>query len=325
MSRRRQGGPAPGYSRRAVVGLGLAATTGVLPLTDAPPAAGPSETGAGAGGSRAGNGASRGADARHADAETALPAPAPARGDDTSLTCGVPDAPAFLAVFHGSGLITNEYAHRHPGAADARTHPDWTVTSGSLFADRGDAWSGVPDGLSPDPLSRLHTGSSVLRAVTVRRDFADTVVRTRVLLRPPGTTARTPATDWDGGHLWLRYRSPQELYALSFRRRDGLVVIKRKCLPPDAPDAPDGTEGTYTTLAQAHCAIPYDTWHSVEGRVRTTAEATVRLRLLVDGRTVAEAVDTAPGALTGPGGVGVRGDNTELRFTAFTAVPCPAP
>ncbi|MGW2842382.1 hypothetical protein ACWCWD_31895 [Streptomyces sp. NPDC001493] len=317
MSRRRQGGPAPGYSRRAVVGLGLAATAGVLPLTDGPPAGGPSETGAGAGGPR-------GADARGAEAGAALrdPAPAPARADGTPLTCGVPDTTTFLATFPRSGLITNEYAHRHPGAADARTHPDWTVTSGSLFADRGTAWSGVPDGLSPDPLSRLHTGSSVLRAVTVRRDFADTAVHTRVLLRPPGTTARTPATDWDGGHLWLRYRSPQELYALSFRRRDGLVVIKRKCLPPGADD---GAEGTYTTLAQAPCAIPYDTWHPVEAQVRTTAEATVRLRLLVDGRTVAEAVDTEPGVLTGPGGVGVRGDNTELRFTDFTALPCPAP
>ncbi|MGW2277641.1 hypothetical protein [Streptomyces sp. NPDC001770] len=308
MSRRRQEGPVPGYSRRAVVGLGLAATTGVLPLTDGPPA------GAGTGEGGAGGGGRRGPEAHNAEA--ALPAPAKA----APLTCGFPDVPAFVAVFPGSGLITNEYAHRHSGAADARTDPDWTVTSGSLFADRGSAWSGAPDGLSPDPLSRLHTGSSVLRAVTVRRDFADTAVRTRVRLRPPGTTARTPATDWDGGHLWLRYRSPQELYALSFRRRDGLVVIKRKCLPPGAAD---GTEGTYTTLAQASCAIPYDSWHPVEAQVRTTAEATVRLRLLVDGRTVAEAVDTEPGVLTGPGGVGMRGDNTELRFAAFTAVGCP--
>ncbi|MFF7362774.1 hypothetical protein [Streptomyces sp. NPDC008125] len=328
MSRRRQEGPAPGYSRRAVVGLGLAATTGVLPLTDGPSAGGSSETGAqtgaGTGADWAGAGGPRGAEARDTEGETALqaPTPAPARTGRTSLTCGVPDATTFLAVFPRSGLITNEYAHRHPGAADARTHPDWAVTSGSLFADRGTAWSGVPDGLSPDPLSLLHTGSSVLRAVTVRRDFADTAVHARVLLRPPGTTARTPATDWDGGHLWLRYRSPQELYALSFRRRDGLVVIKRKWLPPGAAD---GTEGTYTTLAQAPCAIPYDTWHLVEAQVRTTAEATVRLRLLVDGRAVAEAVDTGPGVLAGPGGVGVRGDNTELRFAAFTAVPCPAP
>ena len=44
-----------------------------------------------------------------------------------------------------------------------------------------------------------------------------------------------------------------------------------------------------TTLAQAPCAIPYDTWHPVEAQVRTAADATVRLRLLVDGRTVAEA------------------------------------
>ncbi|WP_328719328.1 hypothetical protein OHT52_07360 [Streptomyces sp. NBC_00247] len=309
MIRRGEGPSAPGYSRRAVVGLGLAATAGVLPLTDDPPA------GAGAG---ARPGLPGGADARNDH----VPAPPPVRAAATAVTCGVPDAAPFVAVFPGSGLLTNEYAYRHPDADDARTDPDWSVTSGSLFADAGTAWSGIPDGLSPDPASRLHTGSSVLRVVTVRRDFADIAVRTRALLRPPGTTARTPATDWDGGHLWLRYRSPQELYALSFRRRDGLVAIKRKLLPPDAPE---GTEGTYTTLAQARCAIPYDSWHDVEAQARTTASATVLLRLLVDGRTVAEAVDTGPGVLTGPGGAGVRGDNTELRFTAFTAVPCPAP
>ncbi|MGW0856308.1 hypothetical protein, partial [Streptomyces sp. NPDC002690] len=258
----------------------------------------------------------RGVDARDGGAP-----PPPVRAAEAPSTCGVPGAAVFAAVFPGSGLITNEYAYRHPGAADARTDPDWSVTSGSLFADGGAAWSGVPDGGSPDPVSRLHTGSSVLRVVTVRRDFADTAVRTRVLLRPPGTTARTPATDWDGGHLWLRYRSPQELYALSFRRRDGLVTIKRKLL---SPGASEGTEGTYTTLAQGRCPLPYDTWHHVEAQARTTTEDTVLLRLLVGGNTVAEAVDTAPGVLTGPGGVGVRGDNSELWFSAFTALPCPA-
>ncbi|MFD6421661.1 hypothetical protein [Streptomyces sp. NPDC060198] len=312
MIRRGEGRSASGYSRRAVVGLGLAATVGVLPLTDDPPA----ETGAGGPG---------GTGARNDH----VAAPPPARAADTAVTCGVADAAPFVAVFPGSGLITNEYAHRHHGAPDARVDPDWSVTSGSLFADRGAAWSGIPDGLSPDPASRLHTGSSVLRAVTVRRDFADTAVRTRVLLRPPGTTDRTPATDWDGGHLWLRYRSPQELYALSFRRRDGLVAIKRKLLLPGSAEGEgvegEDVEGVYTTLAQARCAIPYDSWHDVEAQARTTAPATVLLRLLVDGRTVAEAVDTGPGVLTGPGGVGVRGDNTELRFSAFTAAPCPAP
>ncbi|MCX5399842.1 hypothetical protein [Streptomyces sp. NBC_00102] len=312
MIRRREGrSSAPGYTRRAVVGLGLAATAGVLPLTDAPP------PGAGTGGARVADDLARVADGRNDEAAFAAPVRAAA-----APVCDASDAGTFTAVFPRSGLITNEYAHRHPAAADARTDPDWSVTSGSLFADRGAAWSGVPDGFSPDPLSRLHTGSSVLRAVTVRRDFADTAVRTQVLLRPPGTTARTPATDWDGGHLWLRYRSPQELYALSFRRRDGLVVIKRKLL---LPGSVEGAEGVYTTLAQARCAFPYDTWHHVEARALTTAPSTVRLLLLVDGRTVAEAVDTGPGVLTGPGGVGMRGDNSELRFTAFTAVPCRAP
>ncbi|WP_405457026.1 hypothetical protein OG786_08745 [Streptomyces sp. NBC_00101] len=312
MTREPDGGPALRHARRAVLGLGLAAVGGLLPLTDAP-RAGPGAGGAKGEGVRAAGPGVPLPDDRAGDGGPARPA----RTVDTASTCD--GVPGFTAVFPGSGLITNEYAHRHPDAADARVDPDWSVTSGSLFADRGAAWSGVPDSLSPDPLSRLRTGSSVLRVVTRRRDFADTAVRTRVRLRPPGTTARTPATDWDGGHLWLRYRSPQELYALSFRRRDGLVVIKRKRLPSGAAD---GAEGEYTTLAQAPFALPYDTWHQVEAQACTTAEASVLLRLRVDGRTVAEAVDTGPGVLSGPGGVGVRGDNSELRFTAFTAVRC---
>ncbi|MEU5183383.1 hypothetical protein [Streptomyces longwoodensis] len=232
----------------------------------------------------------------------------------------LPGTRPFVPLFPHRGLVTNEYAYRHPGAADARTSRDWTVTSGSLLSRWGCGWSGVPDGDTPDPASRLHTGSAVLRAVSGRRDFGDVTLLSRFFLRPPGETPRTPATAWDGGHLWLRYRSAQELYALSFCRRDGTVALKRKAPPAGAAA---GTEGLYTTLAQARAPLRHDTWHQVVAQAVTTAAGSVLLRLQVDGRTVVRAEDTAPGALSGPGGVGVRGDNTELYFHGFAAVPSP--
>ncbi|WP_299541416.1 hypothetical protein [uncultured Streptomyces sp.] len=222
--------------------------------------------------------------------------------------------PPFYAAFPLDGLVTNEYAFRHPDTPDARLHEDWTVTSGSLFAHRGAGWSGIPDGLSPDPASRLATGSAVLRVVTSRTDFVDVTAGGLFALRPPGSTPRTPATEWDGGHLWLRYRSPQELYSFSFSRRDGTVAIKRKA-PPAGTD-----EGVYTTLAQTVLPFRYGAWHHVTARAKNTASRSVRLHLQVAGRLVLEAEDTAPGSLTGPGAAGVRGDNTELFFRTLTVM-----
>lgn len=221
--------------------------------------------------------------------------------------------PPFLPFFPLRGLVTNEYAFRHPHAPDARVDRNWTVTSGSLFGRWGCGWSGVPDSLSPDPASRLRTGSAVLRVVTVRTDFENVTVRGQFHLQRPGSTARTPPTDWDGGHLLLRYQSPQELYAVSFSRRDGAVTIKRK-----AP--PTGTgEGVYTTLAKATSPFAYGACNRVAAQAATTGSCSVVLRLWMAGRLILQAEDTAPGRLAGPGAVGVRGDNTELLFHNLAA------
>ncbi|MFE4450355.1 hypothetical protein [Streptomyces sp. NPDC056796] len=250
------------------------------------------------------------------------PADAKAPGGPPSAGTPWPPAPGgdaggrFRPAFPVDGLVTNEYACAHPDAGDARVSRDWVATSGSLFARWAFGWTGVPDGEAPGPDSGLHTGSSVFRLVTRRRDFADTTVRCWVFLRPPGTTGRTPARDWDGGHLWLRYRSPQELYALSFRRRDGTVALKRK---HPAPGAPPDREGVYTTLATAGHALDYGRWHLVTGTVNGCRDDRVRIALSLNGRTVLETEDGAPGGLTTAGGVGLRGDNTEMAFFGFTA------
>ncbi|MEV7105284.1 hypothetical protein [Streptomyces atroolivaceus] len=223
--------------------------------------------------------------------------------------------PLFRPALPVDGLVTNAYAHGHPGAVDARISPDWVVTSGSLFAHWAIGWTGTPDGDAPGPGSAPHTGSSVFRLVTRRRDFGDTTVRCRVFLRPPGATGRTPARDWDGGHLWLRYHSAQELYALSFRRRDATVVLKRK---HPAQGRPVEGPGVYTTLATAEHALEYSRWHQLHATVHGQDDE-VRIVLSLNGRTVLDAEDRTPGRLVTPGGVGLRGDNTEMAFFGFTA------
>lgn len=229
-----------------------------------------------------------------------------------------PRTPPFTAHFGSSGLVTNEYAYRTPSAPDAHDDPDWSVTSGSLFARGGDGWTGLPDGGETGADSHRFTDSAVFRLVTHRRDFADTEVRCSVTTGRPVTTERTPAQDYDGGHVWLRYHSPEELYALSFRRRDGLVVVKRK-IP--ASDAAAANGGDYATLAQARYAVPYGSPHEIRASAQNLSSGAVRLRLAVDGKTVLSTDDHTPGPLRTPGGVGLRGDNSELTFGGFTANP----
>lgn len=63
----------------------------------------------------------------------------------------------------------------------------------------------------------------------------------------------------------MRYHSPQELYALSFRRRDDTVAMLRK-LPSTGRDAVNG--GTYTT------PVPEGRFVAVASRIGLRADNT---------------------------------------------------
>ena len=116
----------------------------------------------------------------------------------------------------------------------------------------------------------------------------------------------------DGVHVWLRYRSPQELYILAVNRRDGALQIAKK--------TPGGVQngGTYHVLARLRAGtypIPFDRWQQVAASAVNDGEGSVELRLLIDGVVALEAVDD--GSVGGPpllraGRVGIRGDNTEF-------------
>lgn len=223
--------------------------------------------------------------------------------------------PEFRPRFGADGLVTNEWAFRNPHRPKAHESSDWVATSGSLFARGGLGWTGRPDTGETGPDSDTADDSAVFRLVSRRRDFGPVAVSFLVRLQPPITTARTPQKDWDGAHIWLRYHSPQESYALSFRRRDGAVVIKRKVPSHDA-SAVEG--GDYTTVAEGRHAISYGDWHRVEAHAVNTFSG-VRLRLMINGKEVLHTVDDTPGPLTTPGGVGLRVDNSELWFGDFLA------
>jgi hypothetical protein len=212
------------------------------------------------------------------------------------------------------GLITNDFSHWNPNSAEASASPSWEMTSGSLFARGGEAWTGSPDGCSSaSPHSSPCTASAVFRLNTVRHDFGDVTVSLDVVNQRLLSTSRTPAVAWDGIHLWLRYQSEYSLYAVSFNRRDGHLVIKKKC--------PGGSEngGTYYELGAGELSgfpIPFGAAQRVAATVANGPGGTVVVSLSRNGSTLISATDSGLGCapITAPGAIGVRGDNDEFSF-----------
>ncbi len=201
------------------------------------------------------------------------------------------------------GLIAAEGT---PGSDDG----NWDVTSGSLFRAAGAGWTGHPDaGGNPGA-----TGSAVFRMVSVDRGFGDLDMSVVLSVDELVETPRTPAQDYDGAHVWVRYRSDRELYAVSVDRRDGTMIIKKKC------PGGDSNGGTYYDLSPSlpDVPIPQRQWQHVTVSVRDLPNGTVHISAARDGVAI-EATDSGIGcpALRGDGGVGVRGDNAELRFASI--------
>lgn len=178
--------------------------------------------------------------------------------------------------------------------------PHWLVTSGDLAVRAGAA----------------ETASAVFRAVTRRRDFRDAEVSFELLNRGLAQSPETPATDWDGVHVFLRYQSQFHLYYASVNRRDNTVVIKKK-----TPGGPSNG-GTYHDLsARVPYPVPYGRLQRVRATIRDEGAAVV-IEAYVDGKLVVSARDTgrvggAP--IRAPGRVGVRADNAAISLDRFAA------
>lgn len=232
---------------------------------------------------------------------------------------------------HGVDMLTG-LPHDGLVAADAggpQVGGSWVVTSGSLLTRDGNLWSGRPDAGPPDPV-RGRTGSAVLRAVSTRRDFENVHLTVEMALRRLVTTSRTSSQSWDGVHVFLRYSNANDLYVVDLARRDGTLAIKRKTADQASSGSTAGSSGSssgadlsdlrlYTTLATTNLATGRH-WRRYDVTIAQT-RAGVAISLDVDGHTVLKTVDPEGTALRGPGGVGLRGDNTEFEVRRFLVVP----
>lgn len=223
-----------------------------------------------------------------------------------------------------NGLLTNEYAYNHPAAPDAKRSALWEATNGSLFANTGNGWTGVPDAKPVDALSTTGNSSSAFRIRTQRGDFGDVEVSFRLHNRGLSSNTKYPAVPWDGAHVWLRYISEYSLYAFSVNRRDGAIIIKKK-VPGGASNG-----GTYYDLTSGlRFAVPYGAWQAVKVSALNNADGSVSLKMWINGVLRASVVDRGTGGapIRQAGRVGLRGDNAELRFDDFvvTSLSDPAP
>ena len=212
------------------------------------------------------------------------------------------------AFDYPDGVITNEYATKHP--KDPRSHlsPRWTATSGSLFARDGKAWSGLPDDAGNDEVdvdSKLRNNSAKLRVITKRADFLSVVVSFNLTNLQLVTTSETEERDFDGFHVFIRRQTEDLTYYVSVNRRDNTVVIKRK------------RDCYYPLNDPAAFNVPLGVPQRVRVESWTVAAGSVAFRLLIDDVLIQEAVDDSENAITVPGAVGIRGDNCEFLVDDF--------
>lgn len=241
--------------------------------------------------------------------------------DDVSIMAATTSADAGTVLFNPTfptvdGLVTNEYAYRNPTSTDAVRSDVWEMTSGSLFAAGGSGYTGPLTVGRPDALSTTATNSAVFRLRSIRDDFDNVTVSSRFFVEAFESTVNTPEQAFDGVHMWVRYQSEYNLYVASVSRRDGVVVIKKKCAGGVSND------GTYHAL---HKAVPGwsgtpDQWWTATTSVQTNPTGTVTITVAINGTQVVAATDTGVGCapITGTGRVGVRADNTRFKFNDFT-------
>lgn len=229
---------------------------------------------------------------------TPNPTPTPA---PTAEASGVLFSDDFNS--YANGVITSE------GNYWSQTGPSsdkWEMTSGTLYAADGQGWSGIPD---------TTNNSGVFRLNTKRFDFQNVRVSMDLTINNLTTTAVTPATDWDGVHIFLRYQSEYYLYYASISRRDGAVVIKKK-----VPGGPSNG-GTYYNISTYNTApLPLNQKVHVAATVQNQADGSVKIQLFSNGALVATAIDQGTGGapITNAGATGIRGDNANFFFDNFT-------
>ncbi len=230
------------------------------------------------------------------------PAPSPAAASSVR-----PDPARDWRLDGPDRLVTNEFAYWNGHDSRRVSSPVWEMTSGSLFVRGGVGYSGVPDTRPVDPRSEEGTNSAVFRLSSREHNYQDVTVTLRMrLLRFTDTGSH----EWDGVHVWLRYRSEERLYVASVARRDGTVVVKRK--DPGGPS----NGGTYRTLGQQAHRSSLNDWHTVVVSIRNQTAQKVAVTITLDGSLILSAVDDGRQGkpLLTPGAIGIRADNAEFEL-----------
>jgi hypothetical protein len=208
----------------------------------------------------------------------------------------------FRDAFDGrDGVITNHYAYYSPDYVDAHRSPNWEVESGCALRDGNRLWTGEPTTNLPNKNCTNGSGSAVFRMWTKRRDFDDVAVSFG--LRNDGFVPS--GESWDGVKIYLRRQDGDNFYVAEVNRREGNVIIQRKC------------DGRYELLGGTRTA---DTpprvgeWEDVGGTVVNLSGDEVRVQVVRNGGVVLEAIDPSGSCdvLRTPGRIGIRGDRTEF-------------
>jgi hypothetical protein len=198
-------------------------------------------------------------------------------------------------------VITNHYAYFSPPYVDAHRSPTWEVESGCALQNRNRLWTGVPTFAEPNKECSNGTGSAVFRMWTKRDDFDDVAVSFG--LRNDGYTRE--GRTWDGVKIYLRRQDGDNFYTAEVNRREGNVIIQRKC---------DGRYALLGGVRSGATAARIGEWENVGGTVVNLPDDEVRIQVVRGGDVVLEATDEAGAcdALRRPGRIGVRGDRTEF-------------
>jgi len=210
----------------------------------------------------------------------------------------------FRDAFDGRDrVITSHYAYYEPDYVQAPRSPKWEVESGCALRKRDLLWTGEPTTNLPNRDCSNGTGSAVFRMWTKRTDFADVAVSFG--LRNNGYTPT--GQSWDGVKIYLRRQDGDNFYVAEVNRREGNVIIQRKC------------DGRYSLVDGARSAATparVGEWEEVGGTVVNLEDGEVRVQVVREGGVVLEAIDEAGScdALRRPGRIGVRGDRTDFHI-----------
>ena len=203
-------------------------------------------------------------------------------------------------------VITNHYAYYTPDDEHAHRSRIWEVQSGCALRDGNRLWTGIPTTVEPNKECSNGTGSAVFRMWTKRSDFGDVAVSFG--LRNDGYTPG--GESWDGVKIYLRRQDGDNFYTAEVNRREGNVIIQRKCAGRYALLGGVRTSATPARIGE---------WEYVAGTAVNLADDEVRLQVVRGEEVVLEATDRAGSCdvLRQPGRIGIRGDRTNFHADAL--------